>query len=140
MVAAKKVVRARTFVERRSEKEDACYLQMAGVCPGSSRCFPMVGIVEVGEEGSGWCLPGFGVARRALKEGEGVYPGGPGKTGAGIEDRSVTLSRRPTQPHGGGDCYPRARRKHSWRWSSGKKTGPEHSRSVCRVWPEACRW
>ena len=40
----------------------------------------------------------------------GMYPRGPWKRG-GVEDRSVTLSRKPTQSDGGDGCYPRVHRK-----------------------------
>ena len=40
-------------------------------------------------------------------------------------DRSVTLSRKPTQPNreGGNGCYPRVRGENPWRFG-GKRGGP----------------
>ena len=42
----------------------------------------MVGVAEAGEEGGGWCIRAFGIAREAVEKKE-LHPGGPGKRGGG---------------------------------------------------------
>ena len=60
------------------------------------------------------------------------WPGGkdrswrPGKGGGGVENRSVTLSRKRTQPDGRGGCYPRVRGEHRQAVTLAGKTGLEH--------------
>ena len=41
----------------------------------------------------------------------------------GVGDRSVTISRKTTQPDGGNGCYPRVRREHRQAVTFGVKDG-----------------
>ena len=63
--------------------------------------------------------------RFCAKSAKGMYPDGPEVGGGGIVDRSVTLSRKPTQPNrdGGSGCYPPFGGENLW-WFGGKCGGP----------------
>ena len=82
----------------------------------------MVVVAEVGGEGSGWCLRGFGIARKAVEEG-GVYPGGPGNRRGRCRGQIGDVVEEVNQPDGRSDCYPRVRREHRQALIFGGKDG-----------------
>ena len=68
---------------------------------------------------------------------EGVYPEGPKVcVWRGVVDRSVTLSRKPTQlsRDGGSGCHPRVRGENLWRFSGkGERPSTGGSLGTCLV-------
>ena len=60
--------------------------------------------------------------------------------GGGVGDRSMTSSRKPTQPDGGNGCYPRVRRKTSPGGEIRRERRDPGTVALSgRVWSEACR-
>ena len=86
--------------------------------------------------GVGRRYPGVSVFKQLLSR----YPGGPEVCVGGIVDRSVTLSRKSTQPNrdGGSGCYPRVRGENLWRFG-GKGGGPSADGSLETCLVEAGR-
>ena len=128
---------------------------------GSNKLDRVVGVDQVGGEGSGCCPRAGVIARQAVEgrcsqrertisrryrhhEGSARVSGGEqiarrGCTlkarnwGGGIVDRSVTSSRNPTQPNraGGSGCYPRVREENVWRL--GEKGGRPSTECLWQV-------
>ena len=109
-------------------------------CRGAGGCCsPMVGVAAVGEEGSGWCLQGFRIAREAVEKGGCILDARERRRG--VEDRPLTLSRKPTQPDGGNCCYPRVHREHRQAETfCAKDRDPSTVALLDPVWSDACRW